>query len=167
MSLNHFARIDRLDVLRELLVADACSTTCVVLDEIRKGVPDHPILRAALELDWLEVARFESLPELNCFAKWVDGIGAGARDLGEAGVFAVAELRRATAVTDDQSATRVARKYGVDVHGTVWLLCRARKNGKSTVTAAGNLVEMLRATGMRLPCTGPEFATWLRSRGLL
>lgn len=31
MCLNHFARVDRLDVLRELLIDDACLTTYVVL----------------------------------------------------------------------------------------------------------------------------------------
>lgn len=38
MCLNHFARVDRLDVLRELLIGDECQTTYVVLDEIRRGL---------------------------------------------------------------------------------------------------------------------------------
>lgn len=167
MCLNHFARIDRLDVLRDLLVGDECRTTYVVLDELRTGASIHPDLQAALELDWVRPVRLESLPELDCFAKWVDRIGAGTRDLGEASVFAVAELCGGTAITDDQSATRVARKFGLAVHGTIWLLCRACRAGKLTVAAAGNLVDMLRATGMRLPCTGPEFETWTRQRALL
>ena len=42
MCLNHFARVDRLDVLRELLVGDECQTTYVVLDEIRGGTVEVP-----------------------------------------------------------------------------------------------------------------------------
>ena len=89
-------------------------------------------------------------------AALVDRIGAGQRDLGEASVFAVAELCGGTAITDDQSATRVARKFGLAVHGTIWLLARACRAGKLTVAAAGNLVDIARGTGMRLPCTGPR-----------
>ncbi|MFI9386905.1 hypothetical protein [Kutzneria sp. NPDC052558] len=167
MCLNHFARIDRLDVLRDLLVGDECCTTYVVLDEIRAGVATHPDLQAALELEWISPVRLESITELECFVAWADRIGAGEHNVGEASVFAVAELRRATAITDDRTATRVARTFGVEVHGTVWLLARACRDGKLTVTAAGNLVDMLSATGMRLPCTGPEFPSWACQHGLL
>jgi predicted nucleic acid-binding protein len=52
-------------------------------------------------------------------------------------VFAVAELRCGTAITDDQSATRVARKFGLEVHGTIWLLARAYRDGKLTGKANG------------------------------
>jgi predicted nucleic acid-binding protein len=167
MCLNHFARVDRLDVLRDLLIGDECWTTYVVLGELRRGVPTHPDLQAAIELEWVRSARLESVAELECFAKWADRIGAGERNLGEASVFAVAELCHGTAITDDQPATRVARRCGLEVHGTVWLLARACRNGKLTVTAAGNLIDMLRATDMRLPFTGPEFESWVRQRGLL
>jgi predicted nucleic acid-binding protein len=154
-------------VLRHLLVDHECCTTFVVLSELRAGIPVHRDLQAALELEWVRPVRLETLPELECFAKWVGRIGAGDRNLGEASVFAVAELRGGTAITDDQPATRVATNFRIEVHGTVWLLCRACKAGKLTVAAAGNLVDMLRATGMRLPCTGPEFDSWARHRSLL
>lgn len=53
MCLNHFARAERLDVLRDLLVGTACLTTHVVREEIRAGVQAHPLLQAALDADWL------------------------------------------------------------------------------------------------------------------
>lgn len=81
--------------------------------------------------------------------------------------FAVAELECGTAITDDQAAIRVARRYGLEVHGTVWLLARACRDGKLTEVAAGNLIDSVRDTGMRLPCTGAEFGEWARARGLL
>jgi predicted nucleic acid-binding protein len=82
-------------------------------------------------------------------------------------VFEVAELRSATAITDDQEAVRVARTYGLDVHGTIWLLAGACRDGKLPEPAAGNLLDALRATGLRLPCTGAEFPSFARQHGLL
>jgi predicted nucleic acid-binding protein len=167
MCLNHFARVDRLDVLSDLLSGEECLTTYVVLDELRAGVDEHPSLKSALQLEWISVIPLDTIGELERFATWVSRIGAGARDRGEASVFAVAEERHAVAITDDQAATRVARRFGLEVHGTIWLLGRACRTGKLTMTAASNLVEMLRETGMRLPCTGPEFPSWAGKRGLL
>ena len=82
-------------------------------------------------------------------------------------MFAVAELHSATAITDDQEAVRVARTYGLDVHGTIWLLAGACRDGKLSIPAAGNLVDALRVTGLRLPCTGAEFPGYARQHRLL
>ena len=86
---------------------------------------------------------------------------------GEASVFAVAELRLATAITDDRDAVRVARTYGLDVHGTIWLLSGACRDGKMSEPAAENLLDALRATGLRLLCAGAEFPSHARQHGLL
>lgn len=91
----------------------------------------------------------------------------GERNLGEASVFSAAELLGAIAITDDQDAVRVGRKYGLNVHGTLWLLSNACRNGKLTEVNVANLVDALRHTGMRLPCSGGEYAGWARSNGLL
>lgn len=167
MCLNHFARVDRLDVLRELLIDDACLTTYVVIDEIGRGVKTCAELQQAVELDWIEKIPLDSIGELERYSEWVERIGAGEHDLGEASVFALAELRNAVAITDDQSATRVGRKFGIEVHGTLWLLARSCREGKLTMTAAGVLVDMLAASGMRLPVTGREFDSWARRHDLL
>ncbi|MBM7769948.1 putative nucleic acid-binding protein [Actinokineospora baliensis] len=97
----------------------------------------------------------------------VERTGASQRNRGEASVFAAAEIHNRIAITDDRNATRVARHYGLTVHGTVWLLARACRTGKLTVFGASGVVDMLRDTGMRLPCTGPEFEEWCQARGLL
>lgn len=117
--------------------------------------------------DWLAVTPLDTLDELRTFATWAERIGSGERDQGEASVFAVAELRSATAITDDREAVRVARTYGLDVHGTIWLLSGACRDGKLSEPAAGNLLDALRATGLRLPCTGTEFPSYARQYGLL
>lgn len=167
MCLSHFARADRLDVLRDLLVERQCWTTTVVRNELAAGAEVHPRIQQTLALDWLQIASMDTLEELGCFVKWASRLGSGDRDLGEASVLAAAELRHGTAITDDRDATKVARRYGADVHGTVWLLAAACCLDKLTIAAAGNVIEALRATGARLPCTGTEFETFARHHDLL
>jgi len=167
MCLIHFGRADRLDVLRDLLVDKECWTTQVVLEELNQGAVGHPAFEDVAVSDWLKIAQLDTLNEIRLFALWVGRLGSGERDLGEASVFAAAELRSATAITDDQAAVGVARTYGLDVHGTIWLLAGACRDGKLSEPAAGNLVDALRATGLRLPCTGAEFPSYARQHGLL
>ena len=167
MCLIHFGRADRLDVLRGLLVDKECWTTQVVIEELNQGAAGHPALPDVAISDWLKIARLDTLDEIRLFALWASRLGSGERDLGEASVFAAAELRSATAITDDQAAVRVARTYGLDVHGTIWLLAGTCRDGKLSESAAGNLVDALRATGLRLPCTGTEFPAYARQHGLL
>lgn len=94
-------------------------------------------------------------------------MGTAERNLGEASVFAAAEQCGGTVITDDRDAVRVGRAHGLDVHGTIWLLAAACRNGKLTEVSASNLIDTLRATNMRLPCTGAEFGVFVRDRGLL
>ncbi|GGT37129.1 hypothetical protein ACFFV7_28020 [Nonomuraea spiralis] len=165
MCLNHFARAERLDVLRDLLAGTVCLTTHVVREEIRAGVEAYPLLHAVLDADWLGLARLDSLDEIRCFAKWAQRIGSSGRNLGEASVFSAAELSRGIAVTDDREAVAVGRAHGLEVHGTVWLLARASQDGKLNEVAAGNIVDALIATGMRLPCSGSTFGPYVRRHG--
>jgi predicted nucleic acid-binding protein len=84
-----------------------------------------------------------------------------------ASVFAAAEQLGATAITDDRKAAKVGRFYRLDVHGTIWLLAGACREGKLVPAAAGSLIDALRATGHRLPCTGAGFPGYARQHGLL
>ena len=138
-----------------------------MVEELRQGATRHPALDETLVLDWVQVAQLDTLGEIRCFVKWTKRVGPGDRDLGEASVLAAAELRGGVAVTDDREAVRVGRAYGARVHGTVWLLAGACRDGKLTQGATENLVEALRSTGLRLPCTGPEFPQYARRHGLL
>lgn len=165
--LNHFTRADRIDVLADLLVGDDCRTTILVVEELRTGARSYPVLHQALDLPWLSISQLNTPPELVCFAKWARRIGSGERDLGEASVLALAELTGALAISDDREAVAVGRAHGVRVHGTVWLLARACRDGKLTEGAAGSLVTLLRESGMRLPCTGAGYGDFVRGRGLL
>jgi hypothetical protein len=130
--LSHFARADRLDVLRGLLSAEFHTPAISIR-----------------------------------FAEWVRRIGAEDRDFGEASVFAIAEQWDGVAITDDRRAVAVARATGLEVHGTIWLLARACRDGKISEPGAGGLIDALRGTGHRLPCTGTEFSTFARRYKLL
>jgi predicted nucleic acid-binding protein len=165
--LNHFALADRLDILANMVIGRPCATTGVVLNELRSGAERHPALNSALELDWMQVIALDQPAEIRCFADWVRRIGAGARDMGEASVFAGADIHGGVAVTDDRDATRVGRAHGLSVHGTIWLLAGGCGTGKLTTTGAGAIIDALRQTGHRLPCTGTEFPAFARRCGLL
>jgi hypothetical protein len=65
--LAHFARAERLDVLRELLIDHECWTTTVVLAELRRGTESYPLLADAVNLEWIRVASLDALDELSCF----------------------------------------------------------------------------------------------------
>jgi predicted nucleic acid-binding protein len=165
--LSHFALADRLDDFRELLIDWDCWTTRVVIEELRSGSVEYPALKDACSLDWIQVAELDSLDEFRAFAKWARLTGSGDRDAGEASVFAVAELRGGIALTDDRDATAAARTHKLRAHGTVWLLAGACRAGKLTETAAGSIIDSLRRSGARLPCSGAEFPQFARKHGLL
>ncbi|MDF5754455.1 DUF3368 domain-containing protein [Spongiactinospora sp. TRM90649] len=164
--LSHFARAERLDVLRDLLVGENCLTTSIIRDELRTGLDKHPLLRHILDADWLGVERLESIEELRSLVAWQQRIGSSQRNLGEASVFCVAETSGAIAITDDREAVAVARSYGLEVHGTVWLLAIACREGKLSEVGAGNIIDALIATGMRLPCDGTGFLSYARRSGI-
>lgn len=113
--LSHFACADRLDVLSDLLAGQSCGTTDVVRKELLNGAQDYPDLGRALDVDWLDVLPLDAPESLTCYARWVRRIGRADRNLGEASVFAVAELHGGTVVTDDFDAVRVGRAHGLDV----------------------------------------------------
>lgn len=167
MLLTHFTLADRLDVLQDLLLEAECWTTQVVMEELRVGAELRPELAIACEVDWMRRAQLDTLEEIRCFAAWVKRLGAEERNLGEASVFAAAEVRRGIAITDDRQATRVARAQGLEVHGTVWLIATACRTGKQTEVGATNVIDALRATGARLPCSGAEFPAYARAHQLL
>lgn len=165
--LAHFAKIDRVDVLGCVLIEDVCTTTEFVRAELRNGARAWPALIRALEAPWLGVDQLDTIQALLTFERWTRRIGAGERDMGEASVFAAAELAGGTAITDDRNASQVARNHGLDVHGTLWLLASACKSGKLVEVEATNLIDMLTDSGLRLPCTGSEFPSWARRHHLL
>ena len=167
MCLAHFDRIDRLDVLGDLLSERQCWTTTAVREELRRGAGSGHEPGRVLDLLWLAVVPQDEWDHIVAFSRWAQRIGATEHNIGEVTVFAAAEVLRAVAITDDRNATAVARTYGLTVHGTIWVLAQACQEAKLTETGAANLVDMLRDSGMRLPCSGADFSAFARKQGIL
>jgi hypothetical protein len=55
----------------------------------------------------------------------------------------------------------------VTVHGTLWLIANGLNAGDLLLPEAERLVDQLRGTDARLPCSGAEFFEWAKAQGLL
>lgn len=163
--LRHFAVADRIDVLGDLVKGIPCRTTSVVLDELRRQLPKVPELQRVFEQGWLEEERIDdSLERLGSFVTWAERLGAkGGHDLGEASVLAVAVELGYTAVVDDLQAKTVAATHYRPVHGTLWLLAESWRIERASEAQVCSLVNALRESGMRLPCSGNDFPAFARS----
>lgn len=166
--LYHAALAERLDVLGSLVARRRCVTTRVVLEELaRRGVEqDEPRLRAVSDEPWLDEVRVDGHAEIQHLLTWMDRLGAGDRDLGEATVLGFTAASGAVAVIDDDRARRRGRQAGLRVHGTLWLLADACRGELIAPGAAAGYVDAVRATGARLPCRGADFPNWARRHGL-
>jgi predicted nucleic acid-binding protein len=168
MCLMHYALADRLDVLGSFLVEDRSFSTGLVRGELlEKSRTRDARVSNAMGLPWLEFDLLDTIDDLLRLADWKARVGADAFNMGEASVFAVAEKHGGLAITDDAEATRVARRYGLEVHGNLWLLARSVCRGKTTLAGASTIVDMLQATGLRLPCSGAGFESWARTNRLI
>lgn len=79
----------------------------------------------------------------------------------------VSHFARANRLVDDAVAARAARRDGVDVHGTLWLVANGVRFGMLDRTDAERIVDDLAATDMRLPVDGRGFFAWAYEEGLL
>lgn len=66
--LSHFALAERLDVLASLVAGRPCATTTVVLEELRAGAEQYPVLANVSELEWVRVIALDQPAEIRGFA---------------------------------------------------------------------------------------------------
>jgi predicted nucleic acid-binding protein len=160
--LSAFASAHLMPVLKDLTLGFRVGATEAVRDEFCAG-PNN-----VADIAWVDLLPEQGMNELVALAEYVQALGAGDHDLGEATVFASAQVRGAIAITDDATATKIARRIKeVEVHGSLWLLIKAYRDGKVNEQRAGEIVDALRARGARYPCDGAELFSWARSRNLL
>ena len=165
--LSCFARSGNLEILRSLASEHTVVTTPSVIEELRRGSGDHPSLRDACALPWLEVVRLETIEELTLFGVYANRLVAGDRNHGEAEVLAKAEVSGSTPVTDDQVAVQCARSRGLVPKRTLALIARGVRRGLLTQEDAVALVDDLIEGGARFPCRGRRFLGWATENGLL
>ena len=166
--LNHFARAGELATLKMLTAGHDCVTTKAVIDELRRGVPSHPLVDRALSVDWVRIVPVDDLEVLYLFSDYMNRLGHNTRNAGEASVLAWAEANGAIAYVDDQVACNVARSRGVLVHRTLQLVVTGVRAGVLSEDRAQRLIESLADTDARFPTEArADLFSWARSRGLL
>jgi predicted nucleic acid-binding protein len=165
--LNHFGRAHRLSDLEAITAGHRRVTTEAVRGELEAALARHPDIDAVLRLPWLEVVSTGSLQELRLFAEYARRLGAGPRNVGEASVLAWAEVNGAIAIVDERAATNHGRERGVEVHGSLWLICEGYRIGQVDQPSAEGLADALRDTEVWFPCSGGTFFDWARREGLL
>jgi hypothetical protein len=108
------------------------------------------------------------IEEVIAFARYKAEFGGGPdRNNGESAVLAWASVHDGIAIVDERPATRAARRDGIQVHGTLWLIANGLREGKLTREAAEMMVDDLAATEMKLPVDGAGFFAWAYEEGLL
>lgn len=120
---------DRLDVLLSLCPLPKHITTDVVVTEMMKydaWTAQAPSL--------LEVVALVEPDELGALLNWEARLGTSAgHNRGEALVFAWAEVNKAMPVVDDREARNIGAANGCDLHGSLWVMCCAIREGRDTV----------------------------------
>ncbi len=166
--LSHFARAGQLDVLREISDGARRVMPAEVAVELVAGIREHPALAKVLDREWLETVELVDVNEIVAFARYKAEFGGGIdRNNGEAAVLAWTSVHGGTAIVDDAVAARAAKRDGVDVHGTLWLVANGFRDGKLKRAAAEEVVDLLAASDMRLPVDGRGFFAWAFREGLL
>jgi predicted nucleic acid-binding protein len=166
--LSHFARARALPVLQGLAAGYRCVVPAEVVRELIAGIQAHPAISATINLPWLEVVELTEINEVVAFARYKAELGGGVdHNNGESAVLAWANIHGATAIIDERAGTRAARRDGIDVHGTMWLIANAFRDKKITRSAAIIMVDQLLATDMALPTDGAGFMAWAHEEGLL
>lgn len=165
--LSHFAAQGWLGYLRAIKGERTAVIPDLVLQEIDRSVDRYPHLRGVLEADWIEVVSIDETVELTVLARYTQRLAVGKTNLGECGVLTLAETRGYEAIVDDGAARAVGKEFGVEVTGTVALLCQGIRAEIMTVDLASIIADDLLAGEYRLPFGPGGFATWAYGEGML
>lgn len=165
--LSHFAIKNWLGPLKAIVGERSAMIPDVVVAELTRGARRDSRLQAALDAEWIEHRELIDNTELAAFAKFSSLLVRGSRNIGEAGVLALAETLGAIAVVDDGAARRAADDHHVQKKPTLALLCDAIRAGLLTVDLVSALADDLLATDYRLPFKPGQFEQWARDVGMI
>lgn len=165
--LIHFARAEKLDVLRQMVAEVRCVAPEAVFQEVAAVAQSHAAAGHVTQLAWLEKARVDGLQELQAFAVYARILGVGARDIGEASVLAWAEVHQATAIIDDRVGKQAGVARNVDVHGSLWLIFESFNRDLLDRAGVEDLVGALVDSEAWFPCTASDAFEWGKRQGLL
>jgi predicted nucleic acid-binding protein len=164
--LNYFTRAGCLHVLESLTSKYERFTTEAVRNELLVGEARHPELSEVRQAAWLQVAT-EDPATLATFAVYTRQIGRNGKNLGEASVLAWAKTHGATAVLDDQTGFKLAKREGITVTRSLTLIAEGVRTQILSDSQAEVIVDQLRDAEAYFPCSGSEFLSWARQQGHL
>lgn len=167
--LSHFAKAQWLGALKLVLADHHVVIPDVVEHEIHQGAGSHPHLVGILPADWIKIVALNDPEHVSSFTQFAKAlVGPDGRNLGECGVLALAQnLDSAVAVIDDRAARKAADEAGLQVRGTVGLLCDAIHAKILTVPMVSAVADDLLATDYRMPFKAGDFAKWAAENGLI
>lgn len=166
--LSHFARAGWLGALKAVLAGGRALIPDTVEQELYDGVATRPYLQAVLDAEWIEVVALDTADHLTALAFYAGRlVGSDGRNLGEAGVLALAEVEDATAIVDDRVAVNAAHGRSVRVRRTLGLLCEALRSGLLTLALVSAIADDLLVHEYRLPFEIGGFAEWATREGLV
>ena len=163
--LSHFAEAGWLKILQALAGERQVLIPEVVRTEISDSTYLYPFLAQVLDADWIRTDRSDDVELLVAQARYTRRLASGKRNLGECGVLALAEIRHHVAVVDDRVAREIGEEYGVEVTGTLALLCEGIRQGMLTVPLVSRIADDLLATEYRLPVQPGQFESWATDQG--
>lgn len=160
----HFARAGHLGTLREITAQHRCGTTQAVLDELRRGEASHPELAEARAASWLETVRADELEVVRALVAFAPRLGADEHNIGELTVLAWCAVNDAVAILDDRVARNAAQHAGVAFRGSLALVAEGLRSRTLDEAESARLIDDLRNSGARLPCSGSDFLPWARRK---
>jgi predicted nucleic acid-binding protein len=165
--LSHFAKEGWLGILKAIAGPRSVLIPDVVAEEIQVGAAFDERLRQVLAQPWISKRELVSDDEIGFFAHFSALLVHKDRNRGDAGVLALSKSINGIAVLDDRVARRAAESAGVDVTGTLSLLCEAIRSGLLTVRLVSTLADDLLHGDYRLPFKPGGFEKWAGDNGLV
>lgn len=165
--LSNFAQQGWLGVLKAIVGDRTAVIPDVVVDELRQGTHRDSRIQGVLDAPWIERRELRSDDELAAFGRFSALLVKGSRNIGEAGVLALALTNGGFAVVDDSAARKAASTGGIPTRPTLALLCEAIRQGLLTVRLVSELADDLLANDYRLPFQPGEFEKWANDQGQL
>lgn len=143
-----FARVGRLDLLRERLAGRAILPGEVAA-ELQRGVKSFPALQDVLDADWLEIRPpFDKPDDLILLERTRMALVGSAqnprKNLGEAAAIVLAQKLDAHAAIDEYDGANLARARGLMVLDSITLLQEAIAMGEISCAEAVKLYEKMR-----------------------
>ncbi|GIF41032.1 nucleotide-binding protein [Actinoplanes xinjiangensis] len=163
--LSHFAEAGWLKILQALAGDRLVLIPEVVRTEVSEATHLYPFLTQILDADWIKTDRSDDVELIVAHARYTARLASGRKNLGECGVLALAEVRHQIAIIDDRVAREAGEEYGVEIKGTLALMCDGIRQGMLTVPLVSRIADDLLATEYRLPLRPGQFESWARDEG--